>query len=571
MSTFHRKLRQILLKGGAVEEGALDAAITQSQSESRPVTELLIKQGLAKPKDLLGLIAREIGLTPLDLGHVTTDAEVGEWFSEALAKKYSVCPISKVGQCITVAMFDPFDVVKVDQLRLETKSEIRPVVALEESILEAIQRAYGPGTSKMQDLVEGMHDGDVELKVNEADRDAANQHDISDTNEGSPAVKLVNMMIYQAIRDKASDIHIEPFEKEIRVRFRQDGMLKEVLSPPKQMSQAILSRIKIMAGLDIAERRKPQDGKFQVKVETRQIDFRVSTLPVVHGEKAVLRILDQSNLALQLDTLGFEPKCLEDYAKAIKSPYGMILITGPTGSGKSTTLYSAINAIHHPHVNIVTVEDPVEYQIYGVNQVPVNPKREMTFAAGLRAILRQDPNVILIGEIRDKETIEIATKAALTGHLVLSTLHTNDAASTITRMMDMGLDAFMVSSSVLLICAQRLARKLCENCKQPVPIPEERLAELGYTPEQTSGAQFFNNTPEGCGRCARGYRGRFALLETMPFNETIKRMVVLGKSIQEIKSQAIADGMITLRQAALLNAMRGKTSLEEVARVTLAD
>jgi type IV pilus assembly protein PilB len=571
MSTFHRKLRQILLKGGAVEEAALDAAITQSQAESRPVTELLIKQGLAKPKDLLGLIAREIGLTPLDLGHVTTDSDVGEWFSEELAKKYSVCPISKVGQCITVAMFDPFDVVKIDQLRLETKSEIRPVIALEESILEAITRAYGPGTSKMQDLVEGMHEGDVELKTNEADRDAANQHDISDTAEGSPAVKLVNMMIYQAIRDKASDIHIEPFEKEIRVRFRQDGMLKEVLSPPKQMSQAILSRIKIMAGLDIAERRKPQDGKFQVKVETRQIDFRVSTLPVVHGEKAVLRILDQSNLALQLDTLGFEPKCLEDYAKAIKAPYGMILITGPTGSGKSTTLYSAINAIHQPHVNIVTVEDPVEYQIYGVNQVPVNPKREMTFAAGLRAILRQDPNVILIGEIRDKETIEIATKAALTGHLVLSTLHTNDAASTITRMMDMGLDAFMVSSSVLLICAQRLARKLCENCKQPVPIPEERLAELGYTPEQTSGAQFFSNTPEGCGRCARGYRGRFALLETMPFSEQIKRMVVLGKSIQEIKSQAIADGMITLRQAALLNAMRGKTSLEEVARVTLAD
>ncbi len=571
MSTFHRKLRQILLKGGAVEEAALDAAITQSESESRPVTELLCKQGLAKPKELLGLIAREIGLTPLDLGHVLTDPEVAEYFPEELAKKYSVCPISKIGQCITVAMHDPFDVVKVDQLRLETKSEIRPVVALEESIQEAIQRCYGPGTTEMQDLVSGMHEDDVKLKEAEPEHDAANQHDITDTAEGSPAVKLVNMVIYQAIRDKASDIHIEPFEKEIRVRFRQDGMLKEVLSPPKNMSQAILSRIKIMAGLDIAERRKPQDGKFQVKVETRQIDFRVSTLPVVHGEKAVLRILDQSNLALQLETLGFEQRCLDDYAKAIKAPYGMILITGPTGSGKSTTLYSAINAIHQPHVNIVTVEDPVEYQIHGVNQVPVNPKREMTFAAGLRAILRQDPNIILIGEIRDKETIEIATKAALTGHLVLSTLHTNDAASTITRMMDMGLDAFMVSSSVLLICAQRLARKLCENCKQPAQIPEERLAELGYTPAQSSGGQFFMNTPEGCGRCARGYKGRFALLETMPFTETIKRMVVLGKSIQEIKKQAIADGMITLRQAALLNAMRGKTSLEEVARVTLAD
>jgi type IV pilus assembly protein PilB len=346
-------------------------------------------------------------------------------------------------------------------------------------------------------------------------------------------------------------------------------MLKEVLQPPKQMSTAIVSRIKIMCGLDIAERRKPQDGKFQVKVEGRQIDFRVSTLPTVHGEKTVMRILDQSNLALQLDSLGFEPKCLEDYSKAIKSPYGMILITGPTGSGKSTTLYSAIGAIHTPNVNIVTVEDPVEYQIHGVNQVPVNPKREMTFAAALRAILRQDPNVILIGEIRDKETIEIAVKAALTGHLVLSTLHTNDAASTITRMVDMGLDSFMVSSSVLLICAQRLARKLCEQCRQPVQVPEERLKSLGYTDDDIPQATLFGPNKDGCGRCTRGYKGRFALLETMPFTETIKRMVVQGKPIQEISAQAEAEGMITLRRAALLNAMRGKTSLEEVVRVTL--
>jgi type IV pilus assembly protein PilB len=571
MSTFHRKLRQILLKGGAVEEAALDASITQAEQESRPLTELLIKQGLAKPKELLGLIAREIGLTPLDLGHVTADPEVTEFFSEELARKYVVCPLSKIGPCLTVAMPDPFDVVKIDQLRLETRSEIRTVVALEESVLEAITRTYGPGSNRMEELLEGMSEDDVKIKEGTADHDAANQHDISDSAEGSPAVKLVNMMVFQAIRDKASDIHVEPFEKELRVRFRQDGMLKEVLMPPKQMAHAILSRIKIMAGLDIAERRKPQDGKFQVKVEGRQIDFRVSTLPVVHGEKAVMRILDQTNLALQLDTLGFEPKCLEDYSKAIKAPYGMILITGPTGSGKSTTLYSAINAIHQPHVNIVTVEDPVEYQIFGVNQVPVNPKRELTFAAALRSILRQDPNVILIGEIRDKETIEIATKAALTGHLVLSTLHTNDAASTITRMMDMGLDAFMVSSSVLLICAQRLCRKLCDHCKQPAQIPEERLITLGYKPEQTSGVQFFTPTAEGCGRCARGYKGRFALLETMPFSESIKRMVVAGKPIQEIKKQAIAEGMITLRNCALLNAMRGKTSLEEVARVTLAD
>jgi type IV pilus assembly protein PilB len=568
MSTFHRKLRQILLKGGAIQEAAFDQAAAQAEQENRALTEILIKQGLFKPKALLGMIAREIGLTPLDLGHVTPDPDAKEWFDEELAKKYVVCPISKVGTCITVAMPDPFDVVKVDQLRLETHSEIRPVVALEEAVREAIQRCFGPGVSRMAELLEGMNEDDVEVKAQEP---TDNAHDITDVAEGSPAVKLVNLMVYQAIRDKASDIHIEPFEKEMRVRFRHDGMLKEVLQPPKAMSSAILSRIKIMCGLDIAERRKPQDGKFQVKVENRQIDFRVSTLPVVHGEKAVLRILDQGNLALQLDTLGIETKCLEDYRKAIKSPYGMVLITGPTGSGKSTTLYSALNEIHAPNVNIVTVEDPVEYQIHGINQVPVNPKREMTFAAALRAILRQDPNVILIGEIRDKETIEIAIKAALTGHLVLSTLHTNDAASTITRMVDMGLDSFMVSSSVLLICAQRLCRKLCEQCRQPVQIPVERLLSLGMRQEDIEKATLFGPLPEGCARCVKGYKGRFALLETLPFSETIKRMVVQDKPLAEIKKQAIDEGMITLRQAALLNASRGKTSLEEVIRVTLAD
>ncbi len=568
MSTFHRKLRQILLKGGAVEEAAFDQAAAQATQDHRSITETLIKQGLAKPKELLGLIACEIGLTPLDLTHVMPDVEAKEWFPEELAKKYVVCPISRIGSCITVAMPDPFDVVKVDQLRLETHSDVRPVVALEEAVRDAIQRCYGAGTSQMAELLEGMHEDEVELKAQESEDTA---HDISELAEGSPAVKLVNAMVYQAIREKASDIHIEPFEKELRVRFRLDGMLKEVLQPPRAMAQAVLSRIKIMAGLDIAERRKPQDGKFQVKVEGRAIDFRVSTLPVVHGEKAVLRILDQGNLALQLETLGFEPKCLEDYRRSIKSPYGMILITGPTGSGKSTTLYSAINEIHTPNVNIVTVEDPVEYQIHGVNQVPVNPKREMTFAAALRSILRQDPNIILIGEIRDKETIEIAVKAALTGHLVLSTLHTNDAATTITRMVDMGLDSFMVSSSVLLICAQRLCRRLCEQCKQPVKIPIERTMSLGMTEAEAESATLFSPMADGCTRCSKGYKGRFAVLESLPFSETIKRMVVLDKPILEIKKQAIDEGMITLRRAALLNAARGKTSLEEVVRVTLAD
>ena len=565
MSTYHRKLRQILLKDGAVSETAFDQAVAQSEQDHQSVTEILVKQGLAKPKALLGLIAREIGVTPVDLSRVAPADDVKEWFSEELARKYGVCPLSKIGGCVTVALADPFDVVKVDQLRYETQADVRPVVALEESVREALQRCYGPGTSVMADLLEGLNDESIEVKEQESE----SAHDITSENEAAPAVKLVNAMVYQAIREKASDIHIEPFEKEVRVRFRLDGMLKEVLTPPKQMATAIISRIKIMAGLDIAERRKPQDGKFQVKVEGRQIDFRVSVLPVVHGEKAVLRILDQSNLAAQLENLGFEQKCLDDYRRAIKSPYGMILITGPTGSGKSTTLYSAINEIHSPNVNIVTVEDPVEYQIHGVNQVPVNPKREMTFAAALRSILRQDPNIILIGEIRDKETIEIATKAALTGHLVLSTLHTNDAVGTITRMVDMGLDAFMVASSTLLICAQRLARRLCEQCKQPVQVPIERLVSMGATEAEAKSGTLFGPTLDGCGRCARGYKGRFAVLESLPFTEPVKRLVVQSRPLQEITELAISEGMITLRRAAMLNAMRGKTSLEEVARITL--
>ena len=568
MSTaLHKKLRQILLKGASIDEAALDAAIAKAEQENRPLAEILCKQGLTKPRELLGLIAVETGVTPLDPTRLVPPDDVAEWFPEELAKKHQVVPISRIGGCITVAMADPFDVVKVDQLRFVTKCEIRTVVALDDAVRDALQRTYGR-QSALDDYMVELKDDDVELKAQEPVDGAP---DVNAESEGSPAVKLVNLLVFQAVRDKASDIHIEPFEKELRVRFRQDGMLREVLSPPKALAGAILSRIKIMANLDIAERRKPQDGKFQIKAEGRQIDFRVSILPVVHGEKAVLRILDQSNLALQLESLGFEPKCLEDYRKAIKSPYGMVLITGPTGSGKSTTLYSAINEVHSPNTNIVTVEDPVEYQIHGVNQVPVNPKREMTFAAALRSILRQDPNIILIGEIRDKETIELAVKAALTGHLVLSTLHTNDAAGTITRMVDMGLDSFMVSSSVLLICAQRLCRKLCENCKQPAEIPIERLLSLGMTAEEAAQATLFTAKLDGCSRCARGFKGRFAILETIPFSEQVKRLVVTNRPVQEIKQQAIDDGMITLRRAALLNAMRGKTSLEEVVRVTLAD
>jgi type IV pilus assembly protein PilB len=427
---------------------------------------------------------------------------------------------------------------------------------------------YDASNKKVQDLLDGMADPELELQeVHEQDDST---EDLLADAGNSPVIKLVNLLIYQGIRDKASDIHIEPFEKFVRVRYRMDGVMKEVMQPPVKMLNSMVSRIKIMCGLDIAERGKPQDGKFQIKIEGRQIDFRVSTLPCVHGEKVVMRILDSGNLALSLDSLGFEEKSLKDIRHAIGQPYGMMLVTGPTGSGKSTTLYSCVREVLTPKENIVTVEDPVEYQIEGVNQVAVNVKRGLTFAAALRSILRQDPDTIMIGEIRDLETVEIAIKAALTGHLVFSTLHTNDAPSTVTRMVDMGVDPFLVASATQCIAAQRLCRRLCNDCKRRIELPPpERLLQLGFREDELDHIEL--HEPAGCKVCSAGYRGRFALLETMPLTERIRRLIVGGGSAIEIKAAALEDGLITLRRCGLLNVLRGKTSVEEVLNATISD
>jgi type IV pilus assembly protein PilB len=409
---------------------------------------------------------------------------------------------------------------------------------------------------------------DLELHVEEevAELDIA-----LGSGDDAPAVKLVNMLLVRALKAKASDIHIEPLDRGIAVRFRVDGRLDLVMSPPKALLPAINSRLKILAQLDIAERFAPQDGKFQIRYEGRQIDFRLSILPVVGGEKAVMRILDTGSLSMRIDSMGYEPVSLLHIKEAIKAPYGMLLITGPTGSGKSTTLYSCVKEVATPEVNVTTVEDPVEYRMDGVNQVAVNPKRGMTFAGALRSILRQDPDVVLVGEIRDGETADIAIKAALTGHLVLSTLHTNDAASTVTRLVDMGVDPFMVSSSLLCIGAQRLGRKLCEGCRQPVELPEEKLLKLGFLESDLEGRELFGPNPKGCVRCNLGYKGRFAVLETMFFEEELRRMIVEGASVHDLKRKAIKQGMLSLRRVGILNALRGRTSLEEILRITLGD
>ncbi|HLQ36813.1 MAG TPA: ATPase, T2SS/T4P/T4SS family [Planctomycetota bacterium] len=567
MTQLAKKVKAILEKAGKCDAATGDALLAEAQAGNRPFTEILVKKGVATEQEIIALIAKAANVPPIDLTKLVINKEVLEAVPQDVARDYCIFPIDRIGNIITVAVANPFDVLKLDDIRIITGCQLRPVVSTAEEIERILPKAYIKDDQSVGQMIESFDDGDVELKDGDGD-DEMDMAAISD--EASPVVKLVNKMIVEACTANASDVHIEPFEKKVIVRYRKDGCLTEAMVLPKRMQNNVTSRIKIMAKLDIAEKRKPQDGKFQMKLGNKAIDFRVSVLPVVWGEKTVFRILDSSNLALDIKSLGFEERSMEDYLWACAQPYGMILVTGPTGSGKSTTLYSAVRHISAPDINLVTVEDPVEYSMEGVNQVPVNVKAGLTFAAALRSILRQDPDVVLLGEIRDQETLEIAVKAALTGHLVLSTLHTNDAASTITRMVDMGMDPFMVSSSSLLICAQRLGRKLCPNCKKKVDYKAEVLKRFGCL-EQDLAQPYELFQPVGCPRCTNGYKGRFAILETMRMTEPVKRMVVDRAHIGDIKALALKEGMLTLRRCGILNALRGKTSLEEVESVTMAD
>ncbi|MCI0652662.1 MAG: type IV-A pilus assembly ATPase PilB [Planctomycetes bacterium] len=566
---FNKRIVPILTRFKLVAEQDVSAVLSE-KGDNASVTETLIDAGKLDQGKFLCALAKETGLPPVDVNKLEPQKDLLELLPENLAKYYGVLPVARIGRMLSLAVSNPYDIVKLDDIAMVTSCTIKPVLSTDFAIKKAIPGFYDRGGQMMKDLIDNLGEQDIDLQQQEEEADEG-AGDLAVEGEESPVVKLVNLIIYQAIRDKASDIHVEPYEKQILVRYRMDGVLKEVMRPPVKLINPLVSRVKIMSGLDIAERRVPQDGKFQLRVDGRQIDFRVSTLPMIHGEKVVMRILDSSNLSLDLEALGFEPKALQDIAAAIAQPYGMILVTGPTGSGKSTTLYSCIRAVLSPEDNIVTVEDPVEYQLEGVNQVPVNVKRGLTFAAALRSILRQDPDTILIGEIRDLETAEIAIKAALTGHLVFSTLHTNDAPSSVTRLVDMGVDAFLVASSVHCIAAQRLARRLCDDCKKPLadPPPRERLVELGFTKEDLATMKLHGAV--GCNRCSAGYRGRFAILETLPLSEEIRRLVINGKSAIEIKEAAVRAGMISLRRCGILNVIRGKTSLEEILRVTMND
>ena len=559
------KIRKLLLEGGLATQDDWAAA---KERGGNPL-ENLVTAGAVSPDALLEALGRESNIAPVELSRVTPDPSALERVSAESCTEHLILPLSLNGKVLTIVVCDPFDVLLLDDLRRRTGCQVRQVLSHPAEVKEAIENAFNAQSRQVEDLMEevsGVEGIEVSVEEENDDIDIA-----AASGDDAPAVKLINLILLRALREKASDIHIEPLDKGIVIRFRVDGRLMEVMSPPRALLNALISRLKILAQLDIAERYSPQDGKFQIRYEGRQIDFRLSLLPVVGGEKAVMRILDAGSMSMRLDQMGYEPQTLASIEEAVEAPYGMLLITGPTGSGKSTTLYSCVQEVSTPEINVTTVEDPVEYRMDGVNQVAVNPKRGMTFAGALRSILRQDPDVVLVGEIRDTETADIAVKAALTGHLVLSTLHTNDAASTVTRLVDMGIDPFMIASSLLCIGAQRLGRKLCDGCKVPISVPERELLNVGFLESELEGLELFGPGPAGCPRCKKGYSGRFAILESLYFEEQLRRLVVEGASVHDIKRKAIENGMLTLRRVGLLNAARGRTSLEEILRVTIND
>jgi type IV pilus assembly protein PilB len=575
---FEKKLATILVKHGIVAKEDTEGLLAAATQEKKSFSAYLLDKNVSTEAEIIGAVSAEMNMPPIDLDKVQIDPEAVSVMPEEKARQHTVLPVAKIGRTLTLAVANPLDILSQDDVKVVTGLELMPVISSEVAIMRGISKAYGSGeadvdtTGEMQSLVSEMggEEGDLELT---ADIDEE-QVDVGAETEGSasePVIKLVNMIILEAVKAKASDIHIEPYDKRVRVRYRIDGACIEKLSPPKKYHNNVVSRIKIMSEMDIAKRREPQDGKFKMKCKGKAIDFRVSVLPIVHGEKVVMRVLDTSGTGKDLDSLGFEQKALDDFTEAINSANGMVLVTGPTGSGKSTTLYSAIKKIVCVEDNITTVEDPVEYTMDGVNQVQVNEKAGLGFSDALRSILRQDPDKVLIGEIRDGETAEIAVKAALTGHVVFSTLHTNDASTTITRLVNMGIEEFLVASCVLLVSAQRLVRKLCPDCKKPVDASPDEMRAWGFTDEEIDAKPQLLG-PGSCSRCGNGYSGRQALLETLPVsNEALREVIVKGGSAIEVKRKALEQGMLTLRRVGILNAIKGVTAMDQVRRITMLD
>ncbi len=570
-----QRLGDLLVKEKIITPEQLEQATKAQKEQNCRLGSALVKLGFLTDEDVTNFLSRQYGVPAINLSYFEIDPAVVKLIPFETAKRYQILPLSRVGASLTIAMVDPTNVFAMDDIKFMTGFNIEPVVASESSILAGIDKSYGGPKEKEEDLetvmqsMSEMNESDVELQAEEQQMELSQLERAADE---APVVKLVNIVLGDAVKRGASDIHIEPYEKEFRVRFRIDGVLQSIMSPPMKLKDAITSRLKIMAKLDISEKRLPQDGRIMLKMNIggrkKQLDFRVSTLPTLWGVKIVLRLLDKDNLRLDMTKLGFEPESLVKFEKAILKPYGMVLVTGPTGSGKTNTLYSSISRLNQPDTNIMTAEDPVEFQLGGVNQVQMKEQIGLNFAAALRSFLRQDPNIILVGEIRDFETAEIAIKAALTGHLVLSTLHTNGAPETITRLMNMGIEPFLVATSVHLICAQRLVRRICKECAEVVEVPVQTLIEEGFSPEEAKTIKIQKG--KGCGICNNtGYKGRCGLYEVMEVDDEIRELVLVGASAVELKKKAIEQGMITLRRSGLIKVAAGMTTLEEVARETI--
>ncbi len=600
------KLGEILVRENLISPQNLREALDHQREHGGRLGFNLVKLGLVSDDMITAVLSRHYGIPSVNLDLFNIDAAVLRLIPQEVAQKHAVLPLSRVGATLTLAMVDPTNVFALDDVKFMTGLNVEPVVVAEGSVQQAIAKYYG--TSREIELASTAEDasldkiarnsgnngngnggitnadlvsldsidfdteptGDVEVVEDNEEIDLST---LSRMSEDAPVVRLVNVLLVDSLRRGASDIHIEPYEKELRIRFRIDGVLYDVMHPPLKMRDALISRVKIMSKLDISEKRLPQDGRIKIKVKvdsrSRELDFRVSTLPTLFGEKVVLRLLDKQNLMLDMTKLGFEPESLTKFKRNISKPYGMVLVTGPTGSGKTNTLYSALQSLNTVDTNIMTAEDPVEFNLMGINQVQMKEQIGLNFAAALRSFLRQDPNIILVGEVRDFETAEIAIKAALTGHLVLSTLHTNDAPSTISRLMNMGIEPFLVATSVNLIQAQRLIRRVCKDCKQEHPTPPEALIEVGFSSEEAKTIKTYKG--KGCATCNNtGYKGRIGLYEVMEITDELRELILIGASALELRKKAIDDGMITLRESGIFKIREGVTTIEEVVRETVA-
>jgi type IV pilus assembly protein PilB len=571
--TAQDRFGEFLVKAGMINDEQLREALAAQSSQGGRVGTNLVKLGYLGEKDLIEQLSQHFGVPSVDLKGMEIEEQVLKIIPADIARKYTILPVAKAGATVTLAMIDPTNVFAMDDVKFMTGYKVEPVVASETALRAAIEEHYGSTHAielrkVMEDLTEEA-DADLELLEEEEDLDLGT---LEEESGAAPVVKLVNIILTDAIKRSASDIHIEPYEKDYRVRYRIDGVLYEMMRPPIKLKEAITSRCKIMAKLDIAEKRLPQDGRIKIKTRVggrvKDLDFRVSVLPTIYGEKIVMRLLDKDQLMLDMTRLGFEPESLRRFEQAILKPYGMVLVTGPTGSGKTNSLYSALQRINTPEVNIITAEDPVEFNLPGINQVMMKEQIGLNFATALRSFLRQDPNIILVGEIRDFETAEVAIKAAMTGHLVLSTLHTNDAPSSINRLMNMGIEPFLVATSVHLVAAQRLVRRICQYCKEPADVPTAALLEVGFREADMPALKLFRG--KGCERCSNtGYKGRIGLFEVMDVNDEIREMILSGATSVELRERATERGMLGLRESGLRKIADGITTVEEVVRETV--